>query len=63
MKRIELIVSPEGETTLETKGFIGPSCREASEFLEKTLGRRTTEKRTAEFYQSQVARQGHNQRT
>ena len=52
MKRMEIIVSPEGETTLETKGFAGPPCQAASEFLEKALGRRTAEKLSAEFHQS-----------
>ena len=31
--RIEITVSPTGATTLETKGFAGSSCRDASEFL------------------------------
>lgn len=30
MKTIEVIVSPNGQTKLETKGFAGSQCREAS---------------------------------
>ena len=35
---IEIIVSPLGETRLETKGFAGASCQDASHFIEKALG-------------------------
>ncbi len=48
---IELIVSPKGETQVQTKGFAGASCREASKFIEQALGQRTKETPTAEFYQ------------
>ena len=34
MKCIEIIVSPTGETRLETKGFVGSECLQASQFLE-----------------------------
>ena len=50
MKTIEIIVRPDGQTKVETKGFAGSECREASEFLEKALGERTSEELTAEFY-------------
>ena len=54
MKTIEVVVSPQGEVSIETKGFSGPSCREASRFIEQALGQRTGEQLTAEFYQSQA---------
>lgn len=57
MKTIELTVSPKGETRVETKGFTGGSCREASRFLEQALGTRTSETLTAEFHQAQDAGQ------
>ena len=52
-KIIRLIVSPTGETRIETKGFTGPECREASKFLEQALGRSTGETLTAEFHEGQ----------
>ena len=52
MTMIRLIISPQGETRLETRGFTGASCREASEFLEQALGKTTREQLTSEFYQS-----------
>jgi hypothetical protein len=37
---------------VETKGFTGPSCKDASRFLEQALGESTAERLTAEFHQS-----------
>ena len=36
-KIIEIIVSPTGETRLETKGFTGGECKEASKFVEQAF--------------------------
>jgi hypothetical protein len=49
--KIELIVSPTGEVRLETHGFTGSSCRDASQFLEQALGRPVAEQLTAEYHQ------------
>lgn len=57
MKTIELIVSPTGEVRLQTKGFQGKSCQEASRFLEEALGTKTTETLSAEYYQQAPASQ------
>jgi hypothetical protein len=57
MKTIEITVGPKGETRVETRGFSGPACREASRFVEQALGKTTAETLTAEFHQGQVARQ------
>ena len=55
-KIIEVIVAPTGDTKVETKGFAGAECREASVFVEKALGTRQRETLTAEYYR-QNARQ------
>ena len=52
MKTVEIIVTPEGRTTVQTMGFIGPSCREASKFIEQALGQRIAENLTTEFHQT-----------
>lgn len=52
---IEIVVSPAGEATVQTKGFSGPSCRDASRFIERALGDQVSERTTAEFYQPQAA--------
>ena len=53
---IEIIVSPKGETTVQTKGFAGASCKDASKFIEQALGEKIDEKMTAEFYQTTPVR-------
>ena len=53
IKTIEVTVAPNGETSVETKGFVGAECRDASRFIEQALGQQTGESLTAEFYQRQ----------
>jgi hypothetical protein len=62
-KVIEVIVSPSGETRVETKGFAGEECREASALLESALGKRSSESVTAEFYASQNTETQQQQKT
>ena len=57
MKTIEIIVSPTGESKVQTRGFAGGECKEASRFLEQALGRRTAETLTAEYHQGQQTAQ------
>lgn len=61
--RIEVLVSPTGETSVQTKGFTGSSCRAASAFLEQALGVRTAEKLTSEFYAQAAQAQTQEGRT
>lgn len=51
MKIIEIIVSPSGESRVETKGFTGDSCREASKFIEIALGKVACEQVKPEFHE------------
>ena len=53
MRIIEVTVSPQGETTVQTKGYAGADCLQASRFLEEALGATINERKTAEFYQAQ----------
>lgn len=59
MREIEVIVSRTGESRLETRGFQGSECREASRALEAALGKKTTDIVTAEFHQSEVVQRNH----
>ena len=63
MKTIEIIVASDGKTTVQTKGFAGSSCRDASRFLEQALGQRTAEQLTAEFHQTETVSQTQEQRS
>lgn len=49
---IEITVSPSGQTRVETNGFVGSTCRQASQFIEQALGQRTSEHLTAAFHQT-----------
>ena len=54
---IEVIVSPQRETTLQTKGYAGSDCLQASPFLEQAFGVVTNDQKTADFYQVETAQQ------
>jgi hypothetical protein len=62
-KTIEITVSPKGEISIQTKGFAGASCRDASRFLEEALGARQGETLTAEFHQGLSTRLEQSQGT
>ena len=57
MRIIVITVDSKGQSKVETRGFAGTECREASKFIEQALGQRTDEKLTAEFYQGQTTDQ------
>ena len=63
MKTIEIIVTTDGKTRVETKGFVGSECREASRFIEQALGKRTGERLTAEFHQRPQVAQSQREET
>jgi len=63
MKTIEIIVGPQGETRLETKGFDGASCQEASRFIENALGKKLSDQPTAERYQVSAGQAHDHERT
>ena len=57
---IEIIITADGQTRIETKGFTGSDCRTASRFLEQALGQPASEQLKPEFYQS-VSEETHMQ--
>jgi hypothetical protein len=54
---IEVTVSPTGEATVQTKGYAGADCLQASKFLEQSLGVATNEQKTADFFQTAAEQQ------
>jgi hypothetical protein len=52
---IVVTVKPDGTTQVETRGFSGAACRDASRFLEAALGLSAQESFTQEFYQQATA--------
>jgi hypothetical protein len=57
MKLIEVIVDTKGGISLETRGFAGTTCREATQELERALGVVTKDQPTAEMFLIQQQRQ------
>lgn len=49
---IEILIAPDGSSRVETKGYSGSTCQEASRFLEQALGQPAQETLTPEFYQT-----------
>lgn len=49
-KVIQVTVTPKGETKIETTGFSGSSCQDATRELEKALGATAGETLTGEYY-------------
>jgi hypothetical protein len=57
---IEVTVSPTGQTTIQTRGYAGSDCLQASRYLEQALGVASAEHRTAEFYEA-TSQEQHSQ--
>jgi hypothetical protein len=54
---IEVVVSPKGETTVQTKGYARADCLQASKYLEQALGVTSADQKTGEFYLTNPAEQ------
>jgi hypothetical protein len=57
MSTIQIIIDPLGQVRLQTKGFTGASCREASKSLEQALGLTESDRPTPELYQQAVSQE------
>jgi hypothetical protein len=62
-KKIIVTVSPEGVTTVQTTGYTGPACKDASRFIEEALGEKTAERLTPEYHQPATRKNHHTQGT
>lgn len=58
---LRIVVAPNGQTRVETVGYTGSDCRQASAAFEQALGLKTREELTSGFYAS--AQQPHTQQT
>ncbi|PAY20999.1 hypothetical protein CKO51_02820 [Rhodopirellula sp. SM50] len=57
MKTIEVIVAPDGKTRVETNGYTGSDCRQASRALLQALGQQSSEQLKPEFHQAATEQQ------
>lgn len=53
-KEIIVTVDALGSTEVETKGFTGKSCADATKELEAALGKVTADRKTADYYKTEV---------
>lgn len=51
-KKIIITVSPAGETTVQTHGYTGPACKDASRFIEEAIGEKTAEQLTPDYHRT-----------
>ena len=49
-KQIKIRFNKQAETVVETVGFVGEECTQASDFIEKALGTPTADEKSAECY-------------
>ena len=54
-KTIEITVDPNGSISVQTRGFIGQTCKDASQFLERALGNVRRETKLPEYFQQHQA--------
>lgn len=59
---IEVVISPSGETRIETTGFAGSACQGATRLLESALGAKAGERLTAEYYHQPQSELQHRRR-
>ncbi len=50
MKRIEVLIDETGNPTIQTSGFAGTECAAETAALEKALGAKTKDTKTADYY-------------
>ncbi len=50
MRVIEVVIDTQGGVSLETKGFAGVACQQATQELERALGVVTRDRHTPEFF-------------
>jgi hypothetical protein len=59
---ITITVAPDGKTKVETHGFTGQSCKDASQFIETALGRKTAEQFKPEYFLDENTNLQHKER-
>ena len=47
-------VAPDGGTEVRTEGFVGGSCKQASQFIERALGVSHSEQLTQDYFKTGI---------
>ncbi len=58
-KTITVTIHPDATATVETKGFAGKACKDATAELEKAMGVKTSDRHTPEFDNREIQQAGH----
>ena len=53
-KTIEITIDTQGNSQVETKGFSGSECMQASKSIEDALGAQANRRTTPEFFDSET---------
>ena len=61
MKTIEILIAPDGTSRVETMGFVGSECQQASRSVEQALGEQVNETLKSEFHQAASVEQSMRQ--
>lgn len=62
MKQVIVTIDEHGETQIETQGFQGRECQQATADLERALGLKTSEQLTSEMFQPAAIGQDQTQK-
>ena len=54
MPQVIIDITPDGETTMEARGFQGAQCKDATSALERALGTTTKDVKTPEYSQAKT---------
>jgi len=54
MEKVKVIIDKNGQVKIETEGFKGKSCLDATKELEELLGLVVEDKKKPEYYQNTV---------
>ena len=54
-KKVIIDIDPDGNCSIEGKGFVGPECGHFMEEIEEVLGTKTSEQNKPEYDQRQVS--------
>jgi hypothetical protein len=52
VQEIIVTISPDAEVKVETQGFKGSACKDATKALESALGSTSTDTNTREYYEN-----------
>ncbi len=54
MPQVIIDITPDGETTVEARGFQGVQCKDATSALERALGTTTKDVKKPEYRQAKI---------